>query len=112
MATSALRRKFKIHKQIGEPDQKDKISFCSLDRQIRIGLTRGYVESEIFDGVIRARTPALVPRSYLETSKDLTLDQLKKILSSQYGVKNTSELYQSLASLCQSQKQSPQAFLI
>ena len=112
LATSALRRQFKIHEQIGEPDQKDKISFCLLDRQIRIRVTQGYVESEIVDGVIRAITPGLVPRSYLETAKDLTSDQLKKILSSQYGVKNTSELYQSLASLCQSQKESPQAFLI
>lgn len=49
-------------------------------------------------------------RSYLETYKDLTLDRLKRILRSHYGVKNTPELYQTLASLGQSQKESPRTF--
>ena len=51
-------------------------------------------------------------RSYLETYKDLTSDRLKRIPPSHYGVKNTLELYQTLASLGQSQKESPQAFLM
>ena len=54
----------------------------------------------------------MVLRSYVETHQDLTLDRLKKILRSHYGAKNTSELYQALASLCQSPKESPQAFLM
>ena len=54
----------------------------------------------------------MVLRSYLETHQDLTLDRLKKILRSHYGAKNTSELYQALASLCQSPKESLQAFLM
>ena len=105
LATSALRRQFKISGQIGEPEQIDKISFSSLVRQ-------GYDESEIVDGVIRSITPGMVLRSYLETYKELTLDRLKKILRSHYGAKNTSELYQVLASLCQKPKESPQAFLM
>lgn len=112
LATSALRRQFKISGQIGEPEQKDKISFSSLMRQIQMGLAQGYGESEIVDGVIRSITPGMVLRSYLETYEDLTLDRLKKILRSHYGAKNTSELYQTLASLCQSPKESPQAFLM
>lgn len=112
LATSALRRQFKINGQIGELEQKDKISFSSLARQIQTGLAQGYAESEIVDGVIRSITPGMVLRSYLETYKDLTLDRLKKILRSHYGAKNTSELYQTLASLCQSTKESPQAFLM
>ena len=93
LTTSALRRQFKVNGQIGEPDRKDKISFSSLARQIQIGVTQGYVESEIVDGVIRAITPGLVLRSsYLETYKDLTLDRLKRILRSRYRVKNTPEL--------------------
>ena len=99
MSTSALRRQFKINGQIGEPEQKDKISFSSLAHQIQTGLTQGYTENEIVDGVIHSITPG-----YLETYKDLTLDWLKKTLRSHYGVKNTSELYQTLAS--------PQAFLM
>ena len=109
LATSALRRQFKISGQIGEPDQKDKISFSLLARQIQTGLAQGYVESEIVDGVIRSITPGMVLRSYVETHQDLTL---KKILRSHYGAKNTSELYQALASLCQGPKESPQAFLM
>ena len=112
LATSALRRQFKISGQIGEPEQKDKISFSSLARQIQTGLSQGYDESEIVDGVIRSITPGMVLRSYLETYKELTLDRLKKILRSHYGAKNTSELYQVLASLCQKPKESPQAFLM
>ncbi len=54
----------------------------------------------------------MVIRSYLETYKDLTLGWLKKILRSHAGAKNTSELYQTLASLCQSPKESPQVFLM
>ena len=96
LASSALRRQFKNIGQIGEPDQKDKMCFLSLTRQIQIGLTQGYPESEIVDGVIRPITPVLVPRNYLETYKDLTLDRLKRIFRSHYGVKNTSELYQPL----------------
>jgi hypothetical protein len=37
---------------------------------------------------------------------------LKKILRSHYGVKNTTELYQSLAGICQGPKESPQSFLM
>ena len=62
------------------------------------------------DGVIH--NPGLVLRSYLESFKDLSLDRLKKILRSHYGVKNTAELYQSLASICQNGKETPQAFLM
>ena len=112
LATSALCRQFKISGQIGEPEQKDKISFASLARQIQTGLSQGYDESEIVDGVIRSITPGMVLRSNLETYKELTLDRLKKILRSHYGAKNTSELYQVLASLCQKPKESPQAFLM
>ena len=104
LATSALRRQFKISGQIGEPEQKDKISFSSLARQIQTGLSQGYDESEIVDGVIRSITPGMVLRCYLETYKELTLDRLKKILRSHYGAKNISELYQVLASLCQKPK--------
>ena len=35
-------------------------SFPSLARQIQLGLTQRYAESEIVDGVIRSITPGLV----------------------------------------------------
>lgn len=110
--TSVLRRQFKITGQIGDPDQKDKLNYSSLRKQIDIAVEQKYKENEIVDGVIRAISPGLVLRSYLESFKDLSLDRLKKILRSHYGVKNTAELYQSLASICQNGKETPQAFLM
>ena len=112
LTTSAFRRQFKINGQIGEPEQKDKLSFTSLVRQIQTGLSQGYKEEEIVDGVIRAITPGMVLCRYLETYKDLSLDRLKKPLRSHYGVKNTTELYQSLASASQEPKETPQTFLM
>ena len=111
-STSVLRRQFKIAGQIGDPDQKDKLNYSSLRKQIEMGVEQKYKEHEIVDGVIRAISPGLVLRSYLESFKDLSLDRLKKILRSHYGVKNTTELYQSLASICQNGKETPQAFLM
>ena len=110
LTTSAFRRQFKINGQIGEPEQKDKLSFTSLVRQIQAGLSQGYKENEIVDGIIRAITQGMVLRRYLETYKDLSLDRLKKVIQSHYGVKNTTELYQSLASVSQDAKEAPQAF--
>ena len=111
-STSVLRRQFKIVGQIGDPDQKDNLNYNSLRRQIDIDVEQKYKEHEIVDGVIRAISPGLVLRSYLESFKTLSLDRLKKILCSHYGVKNTTELFQSLASICQSGKETPQAFLM
>ena len=90
--------------------QTKKIS--SLRKQIETGVEQKYKEHEIVDVVIRAIGPGLVLRRYLESFKDLSLDRLKKILRSHYGVKNTTELYQSLASICQNGKETPQAFLM
>ena len=69
-----------------------------------------YKEHEVVDGVIRAISPGLVLRNYLGSFKDLSLNRLKKILCSHYGVKNRTELYQILASICQSGKETPEAF--
>ena len=75
-------------------------------------MDQGFTEKEIREGVIRAISPGLVLRSYLETYSDLTLNRLRKIIRSHYGVKDTTEMYQNLASLCQGPEEAPQAFLI
>ena len=56
---SMWRKDFKISGQIGEPGQKDRLTFSSLARQIESGLSKGYPESEVTDAVIRAITPGL-----------------------------------------------------
>jgi hypothetical protein len=43
--------------QIGEPGQKDKLTFVSLVRQIESALLKGYPEAEVTDTVIRATLP-------------------------------------------------------
>ncbi|CAB3993872.1 Hypothetical predicted protein [Paramuricea clavata] len=111
-STSVFRRQFKIVGQIGQPNEKDKLSFTSLTRQIDTEVKQGYTEQEIVDGVIRAINGGMVLRSYVETYKDLSLERLRKILRNHYDVKSATELYQSLASICQGSKETPQEFLM
>jgi hypothetical protein len=99
--TSVFRRQFKIVGQIGQPNEKDKLSLTSLTRQFDTGVKQGYTEQEIVDGDIRAFNGGMVLRSYVETYKDLSLERLRKILRNHYDVKSATELYQSLASICQ-----------
>ena len=66
---TALRRDFKIMGVIGGEEQKDRLSFVSLIRQIDAGRKKGYKGREIIDAVIRAISPSLKLRSYLETKK-------------------------------------------
>ena len=54
-STSVLRRQFKIIGQLGDPDQKNKLNYTSLRRQIDVGVEQKYKEHEIVDGVIRAQ---------------------------------------------------------
>lgn len=109
---SAWRKDFKISGLIGEPGQKDRLTFSSLARQIENGLSRGYTESEITDAVIRAMTPGLQLRSYLEGKENLTLPALRRILRAHYQERSATELYKQLTSEVQSGKETPQNFLI
>ncbi|CAB4028215.1 Hypothetical predicted protein [Paramuricea clavata] len=111
-STSVFRRQFKIMGQIGQPNENDKLSFTSLTRQIDTGVKQRYTEQEIVDGVIRAINGGMVLRSYVETYKDLSLERLRKMLRNHYDVKSATELYQSLASICQGSKETPQEFLM
>lgn len=85
------RKGFKIVGQIGEPDQRDKLTYSSLAHQIENGLKRGYPEAEIVDAVIRAISPGLQLRSYLEGKPDLTLPILRCILHSHFQEKSVTE---------------------
>lgn len=105
-------REFKISGFIGEPGQRDRLTFSSLARQIESGLNKGYPEHEIVDSVIRAITPGLQLRSYLEGKTDLTLPMLRRILRSHYQEKNATELYKQLTAESQRAKETPQSFLI
>ena len=105
-------REFKISGQVGEPGQKDKLSFSSLAHQIEQGINKGYTEVEIVDSVVRAIAPGLQLRSYLEGKADLTLPTLRRILRFHYQEKGATELYKQLTSEVQGSKESPQNFVI
>lgn len=105
-------KEFKISGQIGDPGQKDRLTFSSLARQIEHGLLKGFPETEIVDAVIRAIVPGMQLRSYLEGKNDLTLPTLRRILRCHYQEKSATELYKQLSSEAQSIKETPQSFLI
>ena len=79
--SKVLKRYFKIHGVVAGDNFKDGLSFVSLSRQIDAGLKAGYKENEIIDAVIRAVSPSLQLRSYLEMIQDLTLTRLRLIIT-------------------------------
>lgn len=103
---------FKIAGQIGEPGQKDRLTFSSLARQIEHGLLKAFPETEIVDAVIRAIVPGMQLRSYLEGKSDLKLPTLRRRLRCHYQEKGATELYKQLSSEVQGIKETPQNFLI
>ena len=110
--SSLLRRDYKLSGQIGEPRQKEKLTFVSLMHQMDSGLKRGFKESEIVDAVICAISPHGSLKSYLQTLSDLSLSKLRRILRVHYREKAASEVYQQLAAICQQSNKSPQQFLL
>lgn len=103
---------FKIAGQIGELGQKDRLTFSSLACQIEHGLSKGFPELEIVDAVIRAISPGMQLRSYLEGKANLTLPTLRRILRSHYQEKSATDLYKQLTSEVQGIKEASQNFLI
>ena len=116
-ATSApaqitLKREFKISGQIGEPGQKDKLSYSSLLHQIQHGLEKKHSEKEIVAAVVRSIVPGSKLRSYLEGKSDLGLPNLRRLLRSHFHEKDATELFNELSRLVQGGKESAQSFLI
>ncbi len=99
------RRDFKIIGQIGEPNQRDKLAYTSLERQIQRALKKGYDEGEVVEAVIQAIAPGTRLKSYLESRVDLTLPALRQILRTHYIEKDATELYHSLTCAVQEPKE-------
>jgi len=109
---SDFKREFKIIGPIGEPGQKDKLSFVSLASQIEGALQKGYKPLDVVDAVVRAINSGMRLRSYLEGLEGLTLPCLRSILRSHYQEKSATELYRQLSTLAQEPREGPQSFLI
>jgi len=106
-----LMREFKIHGSIGNPGQKEKLTYISLQRQIQEGITAGHAERVVINAVLRAISPGLHLRSVLEYTPDLNLAKLQKYLQSHYVERNATDLCQSLTSITQSSQESAVQFL-
>ena len=87
-------------------------SFMSFLRQLEVAKDKGYKESEIIDGIIRAIQPGCRLRGYIEGIESLTLSVAQAIIRSFYHEKSSTELYQELCNLSQSAKESCQDFLL
>ena len=107
-----LRREFRISGQIGEPGQKDRLSFTSLANQIEAGLEKSYPDRDIVQGVIRAIAPGSSLRSYLEGRSKISLPSLRRIIRAHYQERDATDLYKQLSQLTQGAKESAQAFLL
>ena len=59
----------------------------------------------IVEAVIRAVSPNLKLRSYLEMINEMLLVRLKQILRAHFKEKSGTEMYQELTSLCQGPKE-------
>ena len=107
-----MKRDFKITGQIGEPGQKDKITFSSLNRQLEAGLQKGYEEKEIVEAVIRSISPGMRLRSYLEGKSTLSLETLREILQVHFREGDATTLFKELSSATQGINESAQDFLV
>ena len=74
LRTSLLGKELKIKGQIGEANQKYKLTYVSLMHQIDEAQEAGYEESKIVSSVIRAMIPSLTLRNVLESTQNLSLN--------------------------------------
>ena len=98
---SAFHKDFKIRGAIGEADQKDKLSYISLLKQIEEVKYKGYSDKEIVNPVKKAIIPGLHLQNVSETTDNMTLERLMKFLQSHLVERNTLDLNQHLTSLTQ-----------
>ena len=75
------------------------------------GQGKGYKDSEIIEGIIRAIQPQNKLRGYLEGRPSLDLHKVISIIRSYYKEHTATELYQQLSTLAQETRETPQDFL-
>ena len=93
-------------------NEKNRLSFTSLNKQIDSAIEKSYPEKEIVDAVINAISPQLHLRSYLEGMKNLSLKELRQILRSHYCEKSATEAYQELTNVVQEPNETALNFLM
>ena len=72
-------------RKIGQPGQRDKLTYVSLMHQIRDAQAAGYKEDEIVSSVINCMVPSLILRGVLETTPNLSFAQLLQFLEDHFN---------------------------
>ena len=93
-------------------NEKNRLSFTSLNRQIDSAIEKSYPEREIVDAGTNAISPQLHLKSYLEGMKNLSLQELRQILHSHYCEKSATEVYQELTNVAQEPNKTALNFLM
>lgn len=103
---------FKINGSIGKPGQKDKLAFTSLAYQVQNGISDGYSDSEICGAVIKAITPGLELRNYLETTEFLDVRGMLAILRNYFKEKDATSYFKEMANSFQKSDETANDFLM
>ena len=109
---SMLVREFKISGQIGEPGQKDKLTYVSFTHQVDSGLERGYADKDICDAVIKAISAHSSLPNYILTLPQRSIKKLRSILRVLFQEKIAADLFQSMVTAIQDPKETTQQFLL
>ena len=107
-----FKKELKFTGQIGSPKDTSKLSFSSLAHQIENAKKKNYSDQENCEATIKAISPGLNLRSYLEGKTDLTLPQLCRILRAHFSERDATELYAELSNAVQHSSESVQNFVV
>ena len=108
---STFRKEFKIHGMIGDSRQP-KQTYTYLARQIEEGKQMGYPTQEIVTGVIKALTPGVPLRAYLESTTDIDIEVLLDLLWSHFQEKGASQQLRDLQNAVQGEEETAIEFVL
>ena len=112
LRNSLLRKELKIQGQIGEANQKDKLTYVSFMHQIGEAQEAGYEESEIVSSVIRSMILCLALRNVLESTLNQSLNQLLQYLEAHFDERNATDFCSKLTSIVQLLKESEYQYVM
>ena len=114
-ATSLVHLKeCKIRGSIGDPGEKEKVSYDGLMSQINEKIAEGYDENRIVGAVINAITPGNVFKSRLETQRNLdgaiSLEELLQMLRIHFLEESSQDLLRKMSDLMQENGETASVF--
>ena len=105
-------RDFKISGQIGEPGQADKLTFSNLLHQIMTARTQQYSDAEIIAAIVKACTPGLSLRTYLEGRPGIGMLALMTILRTHFKEKDATAVFNDMGNASQGPKETENSFCL